>query len=113
MATFTALRAEPEQPKYGHGIAGNVKFDYGVIEIATNPAAADIYQMCIIPAGASVISGFVKADELDTNATETLDMDVGWAANGVEAADPDGFGNLAVWTGDQNIIQKASKNTLP
>ena len=29
-----------------------------------------------------------------------LDMDIGWAANGTDAADPDGFGNLGVWTGD-------------
>jgi len=106
VATFTALRAVPGQPLYGHGMAGNVKFDYGVIEIAANPTAADIYKMCIIPSGVAVVDGFVKADDLDTNATETLNMDVGWGANGVDAADPDGFGNLGVWTGDLTLDVK-------
>lgn len=55
--------------------------------------------MCKVPAGAIVVDGFVRADDMDTGA-EALDMDVGWAANGSDAADPDGFGNLGVWTGD-------------
>ena len=46
-----------------------------------------------------VIDGFIRADDLDTG-IEALDMDVGWAANGSDSADPDGFGNLGVWTGD-------------
>lgn len=99
MTTFTAERAKGAFPVAGIGHAGNVKCAYGVIEIAANPADGDIYKMCKIPKGAIVIDGAIRADDLDTG-TETLDMDVGWASNGVDAADPDGFGNLGVLTGD-------------
>lgn len=100
MATFTATRAastmEPFQP-VGSGLLCAA---YGTIEVAANPVAADIYEMCRIPAGAVVVGGRIYSDDLDTNATETLDLDVGWAANGTEAADSDGFGNLGVMTTD-------------
>lgn len=99
MATFTADRAKAGFPVKGVGPSGNVKVAYGVYEIAANPADGDIYEMCKIPSGATVIDGAIRADDLDTG-TETLDMDVGWAANGTDAADPDGFGNLGVLTGD-------------
>jgi hypothetical protein len=59
--------------------------------------------MCKIPKNAVVVMGWVYGDDLDTNASETLDMDVGWAGNGTDAADPDGFGNLGVWTGDASV----------
>lgn len=97
--TLTAEQAEPEYPVYGVGYAGTVKFAYGVYEIAANVEDGDIFEMCKIPKGAVVIDGFIRADDLDTG-TEALDMDVGWAANGSDAADPDGFGNLGVWSGD-------------
>src|SRR4051812_36404707 len=96
MTTFTATRAAASFPKAAPVGAGGVCVAWGTIEVAVNPVAADVYQMCRIPAGATVLSGWITSDDLDTNATETLDLDVGWAANGVEVADPDGFGNLGV-----------------
>lgn len=100
MTTFTATRAlstAPVAKPQGGGVLGCA---YGVIEVAANPIAADIYEMCRIPAGAVVVGGWIRSDDLDTNATETLDLDVGWLANGSDAADPDGFGNLGVFTTD-------------
>jgi len=99
MATFTADRAASTQPTFTPAGAGAVGAAYGTIEIATNPADGDIYELCRLPHNATVIAGWVYADDLDTG-VETLDMDVGWAANGVDTADPDGFGNLGIWTGD-------------
>ena len=95
MATFTATRAASTFPVLAPS-AGGMGVAYGVIEVAANPVAADVYQMCRIPAGAVVVGGRIYSDDLDTNATETLDLDVGWAANGSDAADSDGFGNLGV-----------------
>lgn len=97
--TLTADRAKAGFPVYKPTGAGAVGFAYGVYELAANVEDGDIFEMCKVPAGAVVIDGFVRADDLDTG-IETLDMDVGWAANGTESADPDGFGNLGVWTGD-------------
>lgn len=97
--TLTSTHAADDYPVYGAGPAGNVKFAYGTYELAANVEDGDIFEMCKVPKGAIVIDGFVRADDLDTG-TESIDMDVGWAANGSDAADPDGFGNLGVWTGD-------------
>jgi len=76
-----------------------VQVAYGSYTIAAAVETGDIFEMCRVPKGAVVIDGFVRADDIDTG-TEALDMDIGWAANGVDAVDADGFGNLGVWTGD-------------
>lgn len=96
--TFVATRAASTFPVYKIG-GGVMCAAWGVIEIAANPTAGDIYQMCRLPAGAVVLGGWLYGDDLDTG-TESLNMDIGWAANADEIADPDGFGNLDVLTGD-------------
>lgn len=98
--TLTATRAAAGFPVFKPSGAGLLCCAYGTYEIAANVEDGDIFEMCKIPAGAVVVGGMIYAEDLDTNATETLDMDIGWAANGSDAADPDGFGNLGVWTGD-------------
>jgi hypothetical protein len=100
MATFTATRAAATFPVAKFAGAGVLQTAYGTIEVAANPVAADVYEMCRLPAGAVVVSGRIYSDDLDTNATETLDLDVGWLANGSEAADPDGLGNFGAITVD-------------
>lgn len=113
MTTFTAARAASTYPVGGAGPANLLHVAWGVYDIATNPVAADIYEFCKLPAGAIVIGGFVQAVDLDTNATETLDFDVGWAANAAEAADPDGFGNFGVQTGDASVHLPVAGIYLP
>lgn len=98
--TLSATRAAGAFPDFTPAGAGALACAHGTYEIAANVEDGDIFEMCKIPPNATVVAGWVYADDLDTNATETLDMDVGWAANGVDAADPDGFGNLGVWVGD-------------
>lgn len=98
--TTTATRAASGFPVAGRGMAANVKVAYGTYEMAANVEVGDVYKMCKIPAGATIVGGFVYADDMDTDATETLEMDLGWAANGQEPADADGLGNFGVWVGD-------------
>ena len=97
MTTFTATRASKGFPAAGVGDGGSLKVAYGTIDVAVNPVADDIYEMCRLPAGATIVGGFFRGDDLDTG-TETLDMDLGWAANGgtgdYDALDADGLGNL-------------------
>lgn len=97
--TLTSTRAASTFPVFKPQGAGAVAFAYGTYEIGAAVEDGDIFEMCRVPAGAVVIDGFVRGDDIDTG-TETLDMDIGWAANGSDAADPDGFGNLGVWSGD-------------
>lgn len=96
MTTSTATRAASTFPVFRPTGSGVVCAAYGQLEVTANPAASDVFEMCRVPKNAVVIGGWIRSDDLDTNATETLDIDVGWAANGVDAADPDGFGNLGV-----------------
>lgn len=100
MATFTATRAADAFPVTKHHGAGLLQVAYGSYDISAEPAPADIYEMCKLPAGAVVLGGWLRHEDIDTDATETMDLDVGWLANGVDSADPDGFGNFGVQTGD-------------
>jgi hypothetical protein len=95
MTTFTSTAAASAAPVY-EGSGNQMCCAHGYIDVAANPVAADIYRMCKLPAGAVVVGGRIWSGDLDTNATETLDLDIGWEANGSDAADPDGFGNLGV-----------------
>jgi hypothetical protein len=96
MATVSAARAASSLAVPGTGI---LRVAHGTYEHASNLAAATIIEYCRVPAGAVVIGGWFGGDDLDTG-TEELNMTIGWAANGVEVADPDGFGDLGVMTGD-------------
>lgn len=98
MATLTASRAASTFPVFKGEGAGALCVAYGTYEWAA-ALSTDTVEMCRIPAGAVVVGGWVMGDDIDTG-TETLDFDIGWAANGVEAVDTDGFGNLGVVTGD-------------
>lgn len=99
MATFTSSQVSSGRAFKPLVADPGVTTAYGMIDIAANPADGDIYQLVRLPAGATVVGGYLQAVDLDTG-TEALDMDIGWAANGIEAADPDGFGNLGVLSGD-------------
>lgn len=99
MATLTATRARANFPVAGHGFGGAVKVAWGAYTLAANPTAADIIEFCRLPAYATVIGGWLMGPDIDTG-TEAFDIDIGWAANGTDAADPDGFGNFGVLSGD-------------
>lgn len=103
MATLTATRAASTFPVFQPSGAGLLCAAYGTYTLTANPTAADIAEMCKVPAGATILGGHFYAADIDTG-TEALDIDVGWAANGgsgtYDAADPDGLGNFGVITGD-------------
>jgi hypothetical protein len=100
MTTYTATRAASTFPTFKGEGSGALCVAYGTYTLASNLAAATVIEMCKVPAGAVVIGGEFIGVDLDTDATEELDWDIGWLANGVESADTDGLGNLGVITGD-------------
>lgn len=99
MADFTTTRAVAGFPVFRPSGAGLLGCAFGTFTIAANPTAADIGSMCKLPRNATVVDGVIYGDDLDTG-VETLDFDVGWAANDTEVADPDGFGNFGIVAGD-------------
>tara|TARA_R110000822_G_scaffold77081_3_gene185098 strand:+ start:51 stop:542 length:492 start_codon:yes stop_codon:yes gene_type:complete len=100
--TLTSTQAGANYPVAGPGDAFNLKVSTGTYAIAANVEDGDIFEMCKVPAGAVVVGGWLIGADLDTG-IEALDMDLGWASNGTDAADPDGFGNLGVLTGDVSV----------
>jgi len=100
MATLIATKAKTSQPRPAVGDSGNIKTQIETYLLTSNPAAADILAMFWLPANARAIGGMLYADDIDTNATETLEMDVGWAANGVDSANSSGFLNSGALNGD-------------
>lgn len=100
MATLTTGRVGDTFPAFKAVGAGLVCAAYGSYDLTSNPTDADIIQFCKVPAGATVIGGWFRAEDVDTNATEELDIDIGYAANGAVNADADAFGNFGVLNGD-------------
>lgn len=100
MATLTATRADARFPVFQALGAGVVCAAFGSYDLSANPTAADIIEFCKLPAGATVIGGWFRMEDIDSNATEEVDIDIGFAANGDVSADPDGFGNFGVLNGD-------------
>lgn len=98
-STFTGTRAAADFPVYKGQGSGAVQVARGSFTLTEVPEVGDIWKLCKLPAGAVVIGGYFAATDIDTG-TETLDIDLGYAANGVEAADPDGFGNFGLISGD-------------
>jgi hypothetical protein len=94
MATLTATRAADSFPASLYAGAGVLQAAYGKIDLAANPSVNDVLKFCKVPAGAVIIDGFMRAEDIDSNASETLDIDIG------TSADTDAFGNFGVLVGD-------------
>ena len=101
--TLTSTRGGTKFPAAFIPGDGLLHCAWGQYTIAAAVEDGDIFEMCVVPAGARIVGGWFYAADLDTG-TEALDMDLGWAANGgsgtYDAADPDGLGNLGTLTGD-------------
>jgi hypothetical protein len=94
MATLTATRAASGFPASLYAGAGVLQAAYGSYDLSSEPGAADVLKICKVPAGAVILGGWLRMEDIDSDATETIDVDVG------TAADPDAFGNFGVQTGD-------------
>jgi hypothetical protein len=112
MATLTATRAASTVAPFSGLGAGNLCVAYGHYDLSANPTAADIIQLCRLPKGAVVLFGTFRVEDIDSNATEEVDIDLGYAANGVDVADPDAFGNFDVITGDAVAGYKPVAGTI-
>lgn len=127
MATLTGARAASTFPVPSlASMQGVLQVAWGIYNLAANPSQNDVIEFCKVPAGATVIGGFLQGADIDTG-TEAFDLDIGWASNGTDNADTDGFGNFGVMDGDAvaqfrpvagiyypfvNIIQDAGYKTF-
>lgn len=65
----------------GHGLGGNVKALNYVISATAALTTADILNFGYAPAGFRCLWAFLEADDLDTNGTPTLTLNVGDASD--------------------------------
>jgi hypothetical protein len=72
---------------------------YEIVNITTIAVDNDTADVGYLPKGARPVWGYFGSADLDTG-TESLDMDLGITANGVDSADADFFMNGGVFTGD-------------
>lgn len=98
-----AVRAASGLPVFKPVGSGLLCVSWGTYAHATNLAAATVIEYCRVPKGARIVGGYWSATDLDTNGTEEINIDIGYAANGVDVADPDAWGNLDVLTGDVSV----------
>lgn len=111
--TLTGTRAADGFPAYLPSGSGELAVAYGSYAVTAAVEDGDIWELCKLPANSTIIGGFFLTTDGDTGA-ESLDIDLGWAANGAEEADPDGLVNAGVLTGDAiTDLQVAGWNRRP
>lgn len=98
MATYTTNEAQSYAQVPGVGM-GAAQVAVATLELGTALSANDVLEFLRLPAGAVVYDGCLIGDDIDTG-TETLEIDIGWAANGSESADADGLLDSGVISGD-------------
>ncbi len=83
---------------------GRIHTKNGTVELATGElATGDIVMLCGIPTGAVVLDIDLAADDLDTNATETLAADIGVWKDAAGAV----VGDVDVYTDGSALFESA------
>jgi hypothetical protein len=100
--TLTADRAAASFPVAQGHTEGALHVAWGTYAVAATVEDGDIFEMCKVPAGATIVGGYVACSDMDTG-TEVLDLMAGWAANGTDIADPNGLMLAHVFTGDISV----------
>ena len=109
--TLTATRAAATFPVFKASGAGLLCCAWGTYAVANAVEDGDIFEMCKVPAGATIVGGYLQTEDLDTG-SEAIDVMVGWAANGSDAADPNGLLLDKVLTGDISVHLDIASNIV-
>lgn len=111
--TLSATRSAAAFPVYRGIGQGNLCVAWATIQVAVAALEdGDIFEMVRLPAGATVVGGWLQAQDLDTG-IETVDFMVGWAATADEVADPNGLLLAGVKTGDISVHLDVASTWMP
>ncbi len=77
MATYNSTAVANNSPPLGHGLAGNLKVAYGECVCTAAPATTDTLNFFDIPANARILFAVLESDDMDTNGTPTLTLNIG------------------------------------
>lgn len=109
--TLTATRAATTFPVFKGTGAGYLCRAWGTYAVAADLEDGDIFEMHRVPA-CTITGGFLHAEDMDTG-IESIDVMVGWAANGTDAADPNGLILAGVKTGDISVHLDVASTWMP
>lgn len=77
MATYNSTGVTANAPTATHGLSGNVKVAYGEVACAAAPATTDTLNFFDLPASARILFAVLESDDMDTNGTPTLTLNIG------------------------------------
>ena len=110
--TLTATRAASTFPPTDYFGAGVLQCAWGTYSVTDDAwEDGDIFAMCKVPA-CTIVGGYFSAQDLDTG-EEAADLMVGYAANGTDAADPNGLLLAGVKTGDISVHLDVASTWMP
>lgn len=104
MATFTADEAAATAPAKGEGMSGNCKVVVAEYEITAALALNDVIQMVKVPAGAIVSNVVLATDDLDTDASPAIVLDVGDGGDTDRYIDGSTVGQAGGITDSSNLV---------
>jgi len=81
MATYSSSQVAGNIPLSHHGMGGTLKCAYATVAVPSTIATTDTINFCDLPAGARVVLVAIEADDLDTNGTPTITINVGDAGS--------------------------------
>jgi hypothetical protein len=81
MATYNSAAVANSLPLASHGLSGNVKVAFADINCTAAPSTSDTINFFDLPAGARVLLAVLESDDMDTNGSPALTINVGDAGS--------------------------------
>jgi hypothetical protein len=81
MATYNSDKVIGNVPLAHHGLGGGTKVAFATIAVPSTIATTDALSFFDLPAGARVVLAVLEADDLDSNGTPTITINVGDAGS--------------------------------
>lgn len=77
MATYSSSNYTNKAGIAAHGLAGNVKVAFADVSCTASPATTDTLNFFYLPAGARVLLSVLESDDMDTNGSPALTLNIG------------------------------------
>lgn len=74
MATYSSTNVSTNAPQNSHGLSGNIKVAFAQVAVPSTFTTTDTASMFYLPPNSRVLYSMLKADDLDTGTTITLNV---------------------------------------
>jgi hypothetical protein len=81
MAVYNSSQIANSAPALSHGAAGGVKVAFASVACTAAPSTSDTLNFFDLPAGSRVLFAVLEADDMDTNGTPLLALNIGDAGS--------------------------------